>query len=76
MNITDITALAADARPIDDSDWGSDRQIEAENRFHEALKRVLGETPEYDDWCLKATSVEIIDEGLRMVTAALASRDA
>jgi hypothetical protein len=81
----DFDALAKDALPIQvfpdppherdgGDDWGSKRQIDAQNRFTDAVIDVL--SPEaaiaYDDYCLKATTEEIIEEGLRLVKAALA----
>ncbi len=64
-----LAALASAARPIDDDDWGSDRQIEAENAFFQKIETILSEAAweELTDYCLKATSDEAIDEALRQV---------
>jgi hypothetical protein len=59
--------LAADARPVDEADWGTDRQIEAENTFFAAFHVVMGETTDFDDWCLNATSEEMLTEALRLM---------
>jgi hypothetical protein len=36
-----VETLAQAARPVDDDDWGSDRQVEAENLFFDAVCREL-----------------------------------
>ena len=61
-----IETLARAARPIDDDDWGTDRQIEAENAFFEAAGD-LG--PDFEAFSNKATSNEMIDEALRILRA-------
>lgn len=50
-------------------DWGSERQIEAQNAFTDAVNDLLtpAEANAYDDYCLKATVEEFIEEGLRLV---------
>jgi hypothetical protein len=78
--MTDYTALAKEAlqQPVfpdppherdGGDDWGSARQVDAQNEFTDAVIALL--TPEeiaaYDDYCLKATVKEIIEEGLRLV---------
>jgi hypothetical protein len=67
--MTHFEKMAAAARPIDDDDWGSDRQIEAENAFfgacpHDADGNVFSE--DFENYCLKATTDEMIDEALRL----------
>lgn len=57
--------MAADARAVDEDDWGSDRQIEAENGFFAAV--AVWMSADFDDWCLKATSEEMLDEALRVL---------
>lgn len=66
MNIVKLEALALDARALDEADWGTERQINAENAFFEAFHALMGDTPEFDTWCLKATTDEMIDEALRL----------
>ena len=58
--------LAAAARPIDDADWGSERQIAAENRFFRALfyHYPALDTWSFERWCLKATTEEMLDEAM------------
>ncbi len=66
-----IEALAQAARPINDNDWGSDRQIKAENKLFAAIKPLIQRT-EWDAleaYCLKATTDEMIDEALRIMRA-------
>lgn len=67
--IGSIDDLAQDARLIDDDDWGTERQIEAENLFFDVFHGILGDTPDFDGWCLKATTDEMITEGLRLLHA-------
>lgn len=68
-----IIELAADARPLNDDDWGSDRQLEAENKFGEAVEqefRSRGELEKLAAWeryALKATTEETISEALRLL---------
>jgi hypothetical protein len=61
-----LEALAAAARPINDDEWGSERQIAAENAFHVFVSAELGADTE-DMQTAKALSVEMIDEALRRV---------
>jgi hypothetical protein len=68
-NITKCEDLANDARPIDDADWGSDRQIAAENKLFAFVRTLLSEA-EFEKlqvFCLKATTEEMIDEALLLV---------
>lgn len=61
-----LRELALDARPISDPEWGSDRQIKAENKFCAALERYLtpGAWDKFEDYALKATTEEMLDCGL------------
>jgi hypothetical protein len=61
-----LQKLADAARPIDDADWGSDRQIEAENEFCAYACCFMEEAvlDQFDRYVLKATSEEIIDNAL------------
>jgi hypothetical protein len=56
--------LAQAARPQDDFDWGSERQITAETAFYETVGP-LGEA--FEQYALKATADEAIDEALRII---------
>ncbi|WP_264048953.1 hypothetical protein [Methylobacterium flocculans] len=71
VTLTDLDALAKSARPLDDDDWGSDRQIEAENAFfgacEEEFSNLFDEDSAFADFALKATSEERIDKALRLV---------
>ena len=73
----DFDALAKNALPLDDAEWGSKRQIDAQNRFTDAVEAVLPtkEFDAYDSYCLKATTEEMIEEGLRLVKAAAAQKE-
>jgi hypothetical protein len=70
-----LKTLAADARPISEADYGSQRQIDAENDFFDALDLQLsgkltdGESDAFAAYCLKATTDERIDEALRLAEA-------
>ena len=68
-----LEQLAEDARPVDDDDWGTERQIDAENRFFDECRRrspsKFDDAGDFGDWCLKATSEERIDEALRILAA-------
>ena len=66
MSLSNLQTLAVQARPQSDADWGSERQMDAENAFFDAFHAAMGDTPEFDDWCLKATTNEMIDEALRL----------
>lgn len=63
--------LASAARPIDESDYGSERQIAAQNRFYDAImNRLSAEANEsLDSYCLKATTDEGIDYALSLYAA-------
>lgn len=68
-----LEELAREARPIHDEDYGSDRQIAAENRFYEELAHRYPVTfsedgdGEYAHWALKATTEERIDYAMQLV---------
>ena len=62
--IATLDAMAKDARPINDDDWGSERQINASNAFHIYASADLGIDTE-DMATAKATCEEMIDETLR-----------
>lgn len=69
MTELELFQLAQAARPITDDDWGSDRQIEAENAFFDYVKTQLP-VPLWDEleaYCLKATTDEMVDEALRLL---------
>lgn len=73
----EFATLAADAKPRavtngqgdtnPDDDFGSDRQVDAQNLFFNELQKVLParQFAELEEWCLKATTEEMLDEGLR-----------
>jgi len=65
----DLWEMAQAARPSDDDDWGTERQIQAENTFFYAVMAIL--TPEeWDDleaYALKASVDETVDEAMRIM---------
>ena len=72
--MADIIKLAETAVPINDEEWGSERQTDAENAFWDEACRVGGKkgvdlTPESDfgNWCLKANTEDMINEALRLL---------
>lgn len=67
--IARFEALAQAARPTNDDDWGSERQIAAENKFFRAVKATLRPADFYalEAYCDKATTDEMIDEAMRLV---------
>lgn len=67
--IKKIEALGKVAKPINDDDWGSDRQIDAENKFFEAVQKVVSKKvfEGLEGYCLKATSYEMVDAGIEAV---------
>ena len=85
--MTDFKALAEAALPQPTfpdppherdgrDDWGSQRQIDAQNAFTDAVGELL--TPKewaaYDHFCLKASTEEIVEEGLRLVATKTAAK--
>jgi hypothetical protein len=81
---TAIELLGDEARPIQTfpegyerdgkDDWGSERQIDAQNEFTDAVKAIV--TPEawdaYDSYCHKANVDEMVDEGIRIAHVQIA----
>jgi len=76
--MTYLEELAAMARVGDnESYWGTDEQIEALNDFCDVLAQHTASLPievqeAFDAYCSKATSDEILDEGLRLAATAFA----
>jgi hypothetical protein len=64
-----IFNLADQARCINDDDWGSPRQIAAENIFFDRIRELISaeEFEQLETYCLKATTDEMIDEALKLV---------
>lgn len=69
MTTIDFQKLAQDARPTSDADWGSSRQIDAENRFFRAVQAFGIRIDSLD--CAKATTDEMIDEAMKRVNRKL-----
>ena len=68
--MTDLNSLAAAARPINHEDWGSERQIEAQNAFFQEIEKLLpsAEFEALENYCLKATTDEMIDRALELAS--------
>lgn len=64
-----LEQLGKDARPRSDDDYGSIRQVNAENIFFAAVEehRPGALDDDYFFWALKATTDEMIDEALKRV---------
>lgn len=74
----ELERLAASARPMNDDDCGSDRQVNAENLFFDRVAGLLDgpEGTAWDDlcnYCSKATPEERIDEAMRVLREAVRS---
>lgn len=69
MTLNELHALAEPALALP---WGSDEQICAENTFCDAVAAMLSpaQMAHWQHFSLKATSIEIIDEGLRLAALA------
>lgn len=59
-----VKKMAEDAKPLNDEEWGSERQINAENAFFEKLEELGMDMDEFTDKNFKATSTESIAAGL------------
>lgn len=64
--------LAQDALPINDDEWGSERQIDAQNDFFEAVEKAISTDrfAELENYCHKANVSEMIAEGLKTLRGA------
>jgi hypothetical protein len=69
QDLATIEALAQAAHCIDDDDRGSERQIAAFNAFTTAATVLMSpeQQDSWNDFSLKATSDEIIEEALRVL---------
>lgn len=68
VNRPDLEALARAALPYTDSDWGSERQIKAQNALFDAARLILTskEMADLEAYALHATTEEMIAEVLRL----------
>jgi hypothetical protein len=64
-----IEVLAVLAAPVNDDEWGSERQVAAENEFFEAVEKAVSADvfEKLEVWCLKATTAEMIEAGLKAI---------
>lgn len=65
-----LETMAAAARPINDDDWGTDRQITAQNAFFVAFDEAGLLSDEYDRYTLKADVIDMLDEAMRLAREA------
>jgi hypothetical protein len=70
-----LNELASDAYPQTDADWSTERQITAINKFYDAFHEAMGDTPDFDDYCLNATDNEALDEAMRLVEERFGTKD-
>jgi len=66
-----LADLAAAARPIDEADYGSDRQINAQNNFTYTLQQILPseQWENFEDYAHRATPEEMISYGMSLAAA-------
>jgi hypothetical protein len=66
-----LYTLAQAARPLDDDDWGSERQVTAQNAFFVYVERQMHPVAfaELEDYAMKATTDEMIDEAIKWLEA-------
>lgn len=64
----DFERIVKRAHPIDYEDWGSEAQVEAENRVYGILEAILPdeELVRYGEWASKATVDECMDRALQL----------
>jgi hypothetical protein len=67
--MTSLHQLAAAARCINDDDWGSERQIAAENLFFDRVHELLrtDQFEQLESYCLEATTEEMIVKALELI---------
>ncbi len=70
--MANIMELAKAAYPVNDDDWGTERQIDAENAFFAAVEQLM--SPELfeslETYALKATAEERISFALELLNVA------
>ncbi len=66
-----LEEMAASAVSLNESDWGSDRQVSASNAFfarcEELYPSIFAEGSPFMQWALKATDVEMVGEAMRLI---------
>jgi hypothetical protein len=69
MTYAEIEKLAVAAKPLNDDEWGSERQIGAQNAFFDAIQEMVSKEvfDGLEGYCLKATVDEMIEAGLQAV---------
>jgi len=67
--IQEIENIIAQARPLNDEDWGSERQITLENEVYSYLEEVLtpAQLEAFENYANKATVNERLDAALYVV---------
>lgn len=61
--------MAAEALPVDFDDWGTERQVNAENAFFLFFDETVGISDEFSTWMLKSTVEERVAEALKRFIA-------
>lgn len=64
-----IEKLAHLARPVNDDDYGSERQINTFNAFTIKMEQILSKEDFelFEDYSMKATTDELVDYGLSLL---------
>ena len=79
VRLADLKALAMDALPADDMDYGTERQVAAETLFfkkcYELLPADFEEGSQFHNYCLKATTEEMIGEAVKILARRLGGED-
>lgn len=70
--LAELEALAVLAIPLNEDDWGTDRQVDAENLFFDEAAKVAPELDadsgsDFAAFCLKANTEDMLDEALRIL---------
>jgi hypothetical protein len=73
-SMAELEKLAEAAKPLDDDEWGSPRQVEAQNLFFDTVQEMTSDEvfEGLSNYCLKADVYEMIEAGLQ---AARGDRD-
>ena len=68
MTIEELRTLSKAALPLNDDEWGSERQIDAENAVTAALQQYIKpeEWDNFEDYALKATTEEMVEYGMSL----------
>lgn len=64
-----LSALAEAAISIDEDDWGSPRQVEAQNKFFAEVEKIVSKEDFelLEQFCLKATDAEMVCAAINLL---------